>query len=194
MTTSEQLETDAEATRAQITATLDELRRLGFDDPHQPTAMLTPRIGEFDRDATVELVLTRLGAKRSAWNAADVRGQVERWIAETGLIADASIRIELAEDLTARAVAACTPLLDRDDVPEHVRALTSPRVIAVEDRITRLLGFLAYAGGESIRLDARTAITLDPAQRIAVAALAGSRQLLVIEGGRGGEDDHPRRD
>jgi len=170
---------------AMVAAWNDELRRLGFHDPHRPAAMLTPRIGEFDRVATVELVLTRLGAKRSAWNAADIRGQVEQWIAGTGLVADASIRIELAEDLSARAVAACTPLLDRDDVPEHVRALTSPQVIAVEDRITRLLGFLAYASGENGRLDSRTAITLDPAQRTAVAALAGSRQLLVIEGAAG---------
>lgn len=170
---------------AMVAAWNDELRRLGFEDPHQPSAMLTPRIGKFDRDAAVELVLTRLGAKRSAWNAADIRGQAEQWIAETGLVADASIRIELAEDLTARAVAACTPLLERDDVPEHVRALTSPRVIAVEDRITRLLGLFAHAGGESVRLDARTANTLDPTQRTAVAALAGSRQLLVIEGAAG---------
>lgn len=170
---------------AMVAAWNDELRRLGFHDQHRPTAVLTPRIGEFDRDAAVELVLTRLGAKRSAWNTADIRGQVEQWIAETGLVADAAVRIELAEDLTARAIAACTPLLERDDVPEHVRALTSPTVIAVEDRITRLLGLLAYAGGESIRLDARTAITLDPTQRTAVAALAGSRQLLVVEGAAG---------
>ena len=40
---------------------------------------------ESDREAAVELVLSRLGAKRSAWNAADIRGQVEQWIAETGI-------------------------------------------------------------------------------------------------------------
>jgi len=76
-------------------------------------------------------------------------------------------------------------LVDRDDVPEHVRALTSQQAIAVEDRITRLLGFFAHASGENSRLDARTAITLDPAQRVAVAALAGSRHLLVVEGAAG---------
>ena len=83
-----------------VAAWNEELRRLGFHDPHRPAAMLTPRIGEFDRDATAELVPTRLGSKRSAWNAADIRGQVEQWIAETGLVADAAVRIELAEDLT----------------------------------------------------------------------------------------------
>ena len=49
------------------------------------------------------------------------------------------MRRELAEDLTARAVDACVPLLDRDDVPEHVRALTSQRVLDVEaDLVARL--------------------------------------------------------
>jgi len=32
-------------------------------------------------------VLTRLGARRSGWNAADVRGQVEQLIAASGIIA-----------------------------------------------------------------------------------------------------------
>ncbi len=131
------------------------------------------------------MVLTRLGAKRSAWNAADIRGQVEQWIAATGLVVDASVRLELAEDLTARALSACTPLLDRDDIPEHVRALSSPRVIGVEDRITRLLGVLAYSRGCDADLDPRVSGGFDPAQQNAVAALAGTKNLLVIEGAAG---------
>lgn len=171
---------------AMVAAWNDELRGLGYADPPGPAAVFTsPQAGALDRDGAVEVVLSRLGSKRSAWNAADVRGQVERWIVEAGLVAEAAVRIELAEDLTARAVAACTRLLDRDDVPQHVRALTSPQVIAVEDRITRLLGLLSYAGGRDAKLDALTAISLDPGQRGAVAALVGSRQLLVVEGAAG---------
>ena len=135
-----------------VAAWNDELRHLGYRDPSGPVPLTYPRVGEFDRDAAVELVLSRLGARRSAWNAADIRGQVEQWIAETGLVAEAGVRVELAEDLTARAVAACTRLLARDDVPEHVRALTSPQVIAVEDRIARLLGLLAYTGGQDAQM------------------------------------------
>ena len=111
-------------------------------DPTQPGLPLVvgaPTVGALDRDEAVETVLSRLGARRSAWNPADIRGEVEKWIAATGLVADAAVRIELAEDLTARAIAACVPLLDRPDVPEHVRALTSPQVLAVEaDIVTRL--------------------------------------------------------
>ena len=94
-----------------------------------------------DRDRVVEVVLSRLGARRSAWNAADIRGEVEQWIARTGLVADAAIRTDLAEDLTARTLSACAPLLPRTDVPEHIRALTSREVLAVEaDLVTRLVG------------------------------------------------------
>ena len=70
-------------------------------------------VGALDRDAMVEVALTRLGAKRSAWNAGDIRGVVEELIAAAGVVAEPGVRTELAEDLTARAVAACRPLLAR---------------------------------------------------------------------------------
>jgi exodeoxyribonuclease V alpha subunit len=56
---------------------IDELYRLGFRSPTHPTALHAARTGALDRDAAVNTVLSRLGAKRSAWNAADIRGQVE---------------------------------------------------------------------------------------------------------------------
>ena len=95
--------------------------------PRRPLCMVR-RIGSLDRDALVATALTRLGARRSAWNPADARGEVEHLIATTGVVADPVVRRELAEDLAARVVAASVPLLERTDVPEHVRALTSPRV------------------------------------------------------------------
>jgi exodeoxyribonuclease V alpha subunit len=100
---------------------IDELHRLGFRSPTDPTALHAARTGALDRDAAVNRVLSRLGAKRSAWNAADIRGQVELLISSEGMIADPSVRIELAEDLSARAVAASVPLLG-DTIPEHIRA------------------------------------------------------------------------
>jgi hypothetical protein len=119
------------------------LHDLGYREPAQPalpilTGVTGPRVGSLDRDAIVATVLSRLGAKRSAWNAADIRGEVEQQVAATGLVVDAGVRLELAEDLTARAVAACTRLV-AGGVPEHVRSLTSPEVLAVEAEIlTRL--------------------------------------------------------
>jgi hypothetical protein len=178
---------------AMVAARNEELRRLGYRDPARPVPLSSPTVGSLDRDQAVELVVSRLGVRRSAWNAADIRGQVEHWIAQTGLVADATVRIELAEDLTARAVTACTPLLDRDDVPEHVRALNSPRVMAVEDRIGRLLGLQAYAGGHDTRLDARTALGLDPAQQCGRGARRDQASPRCRGRGRSREDHHAGR-
>jgi exodeoxyribonuclease V alpha subunit len=161
----------------------EELRALGYIDPTCAAPLMSPRVGGLDRDTVVELVLTRLGAKRSS-NAADVRGQVELLIAQTGLIADTAVRIELAEDLTARAVARCTPLLLRPDVPEHVRSLTSPTVLAVETEFLERLQRRAQPV-EPTRLHRETAARLSPEQSRAVAALTGSGLLVVVEGAAG---------
>ena len=143
------------------------------------------RVGGLDRERAAALVVSRVSSKRSAWNAADIRGQVEQWIVETGLVTDSPVRIELAEDLTARALAACTPLLAREDVPEHIRSLSSSAVIGIEDRIHLLLGLQACWGGTDAALDHGVGAGLDPGQRAAVAALAGTRHLLLIEGAAG---------
>jgi len=112
---------------------VEELIDLGFQAPRLRRASQTAvPIGSLDRDALAKQALDRLGAHRSAWNAADVRGEVEKLIASCDVVATGAVRRELAEDLTARAVRACVPLLNRDDAPEHVRALSSPDVLAVE--------------------------------------------------------------
>ena len=174
----------------------EELHTLGYRDPQQvglPLVAGGPRVGGIDRDQVVDVVLTRLGARRSAWNAADIRGEVEQWIAGTGLVADAAVRTDLAEDLTARALSCCAPLLPRDDVPEHIRSLTSPAVLAVEaDLVTRLIDRAEQAAHVAAFADPQAdpqpdagPESLDLAQQAAVASLAGSAQLLVVEGAAG---------
>ncbi|HEX5495027.1 MAG TPA: MobF family relaxase, partial [Mycobacteriales bacterium] len=152
-------------------------------------------VGALDRDAAVELVLARLGARKSGWNAADIRGEVEQLIARTGLVATAEVRIELAEDLTARTLASCLPLLgDRRGVPEHIRALTSEGVVEVEaDLSARLIARAEaapaapdHAVDKSVdRAVGSAGVRLDAGQQAVVAALAGGRALLVIEGAAG---------
>ena len=66
-----------------------ELAALGYRDPARPVALTPTPVGALDRDAAVDRVLTRLAAGRSAWNAADIRGEVERLIAAEGIVADA---------------------------------------------------------------------------------------------------------
>ncbi|MCW2756251.1 MAG: ATP-dependent exoDNAse [Marmoricola sp.] len=165
----------------------DELRRLGYQDPSPRLPLVTntrpvPRPGELDREAAVEVVLSRLGARRSAWNAADIRGEVEKWIAATGLVADSAVRIELAEDLTARAVEDCTPLLGRTNVPGHIRSLSTDHVLGVEaDIVTRL----ARRAGGGARRRPLLSETLDGAQKTAAETLVGTSDLVVVEGAAG---------
>ncbi len=162
----------------------DELRRLGYVDPSGPASLTSPRVGDLDRDSAVDLLLSRLGAKRSSWNGSDIRGQVEILLAQVGFVVEAGVQIELAEDLASRAAARCTPLLRRPDVPEHVRALTSQSVLAVETEILQRL-LCRSAPAEPARLHRGTLQRLSPGQARVVAALAGRSPLIVIEGAAG---------
>jgi exodeoxyribonuclease V alpha subunit len=165
---------------------VEELHQLGFTPPSVGVEHRPVPIGRINRDAVVDLVLSRLGARRSSWNAADIRGEVERIIASVDVVAAAPVRHELVEDLTDRTVARCVPLLARDDVPEHVRSLTSHEVLDVEaDLVTRLT---ARAEQPATVCGVGTVVAgreLDRTQRQVVAAMCGTARLLVVEGAAG---------
>ncbi|HEX5088114.1 MAG TPA: MobF family relaxase [Nocardioides sp.] len=171
----------AEITRGWV----EQLHALGFRPPVLDRQLTATAIGALNRDRLVDDVLVRLGAARSAWNAADIRGEVERAVAAFGVIADGRVRVELTEDLTSRALQACVPLLHRADVPEHVRALTSPAVLEVEADLTTRLINRAQPPVESGHVWSSTIRNLDPTQRAVVEALVGDYRLLVIEGAAG---------
>jgi exodeoxyribonuclease V alpha subunit len=160
----------------------DELHDLGFLPPLQPATAKTVAIGQLRRDTAAELILTRLGAKRSAWNGADIRGEAEKLVASIGVVADKAARAELTEDITARAATACRALRDRADVPHHIRNLTSDHVLAVE---ADLVDTIATRALQTIEPRFIRADHLDAAQREVVGALAGHAGVLVIEGAAG---------
>jgi exodeoxyribonuclease V alpha subunit len=156
---------------------IEELIELGFRVPApRRTAPKTVPIGSLDRDALAARALDRLAVHHSAWNAADVRGEVEKLIASSGVVARGAVRRELAEDLTARALAASLPLLTREDVPEHVRALSSPQVLAVEHDLV----------AQIIRSSQREKITIVEGAAGAgkTRRLAATRQQVEARGGR----------
>ena len=167
----------------------EELGDLGFVPPPSPGPVaenLGTPIGRINRVAVVDLALIRLGARRSSWNAADLRGEVERIVASVDVVTMATVRGELVEDLTDRAIKACVPLLDRDDVPEHVRALTSGEVLDVEADLTSRLAARAASPGTPDPVGPVVAGRgLDRAQQQVAGALAGTSKLLVVEGAAG---------
>src|SRR5680860_152501 len=127
--------------------------RPGLPRPSRPAVLEATQVGWIDRDGAAGWVISQLGAKRSSWNAADIRGHVEVLVAQAGLVAEPAARIELAEDITARAIEQCAPLLLRPDVPEHVRAYTSPRVLDVEADIIQRIAGRADRPARCVRVD-----------------------------------------
>ena len=162
-----------------------ELRELGYRDPTEAVAVAGTRPGWIDRDAAAELVVSILGAKRSAWNTADIRGKTEVLLAQTCLLADPAVRTELAEDITARAVHRCVKLLNRSDVPEHVRSLSSPQVVEVEANVIARVARRAALPARKVRMGGRGLVQIDPTQAAVVGVLAGHGQMVVVEGAAG---------
>jgi len=64
-----------------------ELVELGFTPPTFPVPLEGTPIGALHRDAVSTLALIRLAQRRSAWNLADIRGEVERIIASVDVAA-----------------------------------------------------------------------------------------------------------
>jgi exodeoxyribonuclease V alpha subunit len=166
---------------------LAELAALGYRERDRPIRLAPDLPGRLDRDAAAGEVLDRLGATRSAWNPAVVRGEVEQLLARHGFVIDPVVRIELAEDLTARALRRCVPLLEKA-TPDHVRGLTSRHVLDTE---ADLVARLAARGVEPIHgLDPGLTVTaneqhLDHGQAAALAALSSTAALMVVEGAAG---------
>ncbi len=163
---------------------LAELAALGYRDRNRPVQLALPLPGQVDREAAVAEVLARLGAARSAWNTADVRGEVEHLLSRSGMVADAAVRLELAEDLTARTVALCVPLREQA-TPEHVRALTSQHVLDVEAELVARLAARGAQPTTSAKVTVDDQVVLDEGQQAAIAALAGETRLVVVEGAAG---------
>ena len=162
-----------------------ELRELGYRDPAEALPLAGTRPGWIDRDAAADLVVSVLGAKRSAWNTADIRGKTEVLLAQTCLLADSAARTELADDITARAASRCIKLLHRTDVPEHVRSLSSPQVLEVEADIVARIARRAPQPARKARIGGRGLVRIDPTQATVVGVLAGDGPLVVVEGAAG---------
>jgi exodeoxyribonuclease V alpha subunit len=116
---------------------LHELLELGYRDSHLYVPVAGLRGGELDRDRSVATVCA--GSRRALRVEPGRHPRRGRTlIARSHVVADAAVRTDLAEDLTARTLAACVPLLPRPGLPEHIRALTSRHVLDVESDLGSL--------------------------------------------------------
>jgi hypothetical protein len=106
------------------------------------------------------------------------------------------VRLELAEDLTARALVRCVPLVDQEGVAEHIRSWTSRPVLEVEaslrTRFAARAGQPPLAGPRLEQLPTGSARELDAGQAAVVAVLAGDGELVVVEGAAGAGKTTPR--
>ena len=164
-----------------------ELHDLGYRDPTQPGCRSSRRPDggcHRPRRRRRDRARPGSGARRSAWNAADIRGEVEKWVAATGLVADAAVRGELAEDLTARTIAAASRCSTGRTCPSTSGRSPPPHVLDVEADLVdppRRPRADTPANPQAVP----PVEGLDDAQREAVAALAGEAQLVVVEGAAG---------
>ena len=181
-----------------------ELRALGVDlDAHQqmrPATVGAVTIGAVDRDEVAARALAALGSGargRSTWCTFDIRGSVEEVLSKVDVVGDRDGYREMAEDISNRVLANCLSVVDRADVPEHIRHLTSKAVIALRDDIT---GRLAVRGASAhqlagvdevgaalarIELASGGEVQLDEGQVAAVQAITGDGPLVFVEGAAG---------
>src|SRR4051812_39192747 len=116
---------------AQPGVTLDErwrgqLSGLGYRGPSGPVDLTPTPVGALDREELVQRALARLAAGRSAWNAADVRGEVERLIAAAGGGAPAAGGAGPGGGGTPPPPARRGPPLGRARAPGRLPAPTAP--------------------------------------------------------------------
>jgi exodeoxyribonuclease V alpha subunit len=169
-----------------------ELRGLGVDiealQSAPAVAIQGPTPGEVEREAVAARALAVLGTGangRSAWNVYDVRGAVEETLARRLVHGEQAVLSSLAEDITGQVLQQCvtTDPTSRVAFPDHVRHLTSPAVIALEQDITGRLAGRSIEGHQPYR--GAVPDGLDAGQAAAVRAIAGTGQLVQIEGAAG---------
>ena len=146
-----------------------------------------------DREVFAAEALSRVAAHRSAWSVADLHDVIGHQLAASGVVATGATLEGLRDEITAKAVDACRSISDPRDglIPDSLRHLTSVHVIAVEDEVKGRFAARAMAGGQDADLsdllaqNAEGGTTLGEGQRQAVEAMAGTHQLVVLEGAAG---------
>ena len=130
-------------------------------------------------------VLDDLGRQRSAWSLADVQAAVDRRLAQTYLISSEGVA-ELRQAAIDTAMQRSVSFLDHGVNVEGVRHYTSDQVRAVDQQLTDALTARAVVPGEAGTVTVqREGFTLSAEQHAAASAIAGTHELVVIQGAAG---------
>lgn len=178
-----------------------ELRDLGVDPAAEQARSAVDHqamaVGSADRDRMARRVQAVLGAGargRSTWNVFDIRGVAEEVITAHDIAGDRAAIDDLAEDLAERVHTASVNVLDAErEAPAHVRQWTSHEVIALDRELDERMALRSTQGHTPAPVEevaaAESALAsktpLDTGQVEAVRAIAGTGQLVIVEGAAG---------
>lgn len=157
----------------------------------------TMAVGSADRDWLARRVLAVLGAGargRSTWNVYDIRGVAEEVITGLDIAGDRAAVDDLAEDVVERVETVSVNVLDANrEAPAHVRQWTSEEVIALDRELDERMALRSTQGHAPAPVEQVAAVEsalagrapLDAGQVDAVRAIAGTGQLVIVEGAAG---------
>ena len=183
-----------------------ELARAGFDFTPAATAtagagrsgavrvdaVALSTVGDVARaglvDTLAAAVVAELEGRASAWSAAQLNATVAARVGAAGVVGTLEQVGVLAGEVSGAVAGRCVSLLDDTRAPTSMSVhLSTPRVLAEDEHLQ--LGLAALTTGDGRRdLAAGAAAVeqgLSPAQGVAVAAVAGTRRLEVVEGPAG---------
>lgn len=173
-------------------AWVTELREAGYDPEHltrQPARAPASTDG-LSVQRIASRALDRCAAGESAWTRHTVQEHATQIITEAGVRGTPQELRELIAVATALALEDCFSILPPDAAaPEHVAHLTSLRVVQTEtnlrDFITARVPEREPEHAEVREHAAALGQRLDPGQLEAVAAVASSDPLVIVEGAAG---------
>lgn len=140
---------------------------------------------QLDPETLAQSALSDLARSRSAWSAADVHAAIDRCLADTYLLGNEGVA-QLRTATVAHAMGHSVSFFDDGVNVEGVRHYTSDHVLAVDERLTDALTMRALIPGENGTVQAeRDGFALSQEQQIAAEAIAGTHQLVVIQGAAG---------
>lgn len=148
----------------------------------------TLSLAELDQDQIASEAIAVCEGKASAWSLHQLQAAVADQVAAAGVIADRSELNAFITDTALQAAQGARSISDPRDghMPDHVRHITSERVIAVEDELKARFTARVVAS-EAVQYDphAFSETNLGQAQKQAAQIVASRCGLGVIEGAAG---------